>query len=152
MGPATPLADPARQTLAQLFAEFSRTRSSARKRSLVEAICRTIALHVQIDEEIVAPSLRRMQQGKATLARIRDHHANLRRLMAEVQGAEPDEEFDSTVDVIAAESLRLSTLREQHPGLVAAPARKVRELNERVAARRLELLDTSAGARGSGWD
>jgi hypothetical protein len=138
------------RTVSRLLARVKHTRTATKKRAIVETICRTLAIQVQLEEEILSPTLRGKPRGREMLAEISGHHANLKRLIADVQGVEPDDEFELNVVLIAAEIRRLEDLRDQHPGLARASTQERRALGARLAMRRRELLESNE--RIGGWD
>lgn len=133
-----------------LLSRLDRTRSVAQKRALVEAICRALNAQMQVEEELVYPALAGKRRHRDLLDQLCDRHATLRRLIAEVQGAESDDELEADVSLIAAEVQRHAALWAQHAALAGGAERGFGELGAQIATRRRELL--ASAEQFGGWD
>lgn len=84
-----------------LFEEFEKTRSDARKTSIVAKICRELAVHTQIEEEIFYPAVKAAMKDKALVPEATVEHAAVKDLIAAVEGKAPyGEMYDAKVKVM----------------------------------------------------
>ncbi len=84
-----------------LFEEFEKTRSDARKTSIVAKICRELAVHTQIEEEIFYPAVKAALKDKALVPEATVEHAAVKDLIAAVEGKAPyGEMYDAKVKVM----------------------------------------------------
>lgn len=84
-----------------LFEEFEKTRSDARKTSIVAKICRELTVHTQIEEEIFYPAVKAALKDKALVPEATVEHAAVKDLIAAVEGKAPyGEMYDAKVKVM----------------------------------------------------
>ena len=84
-----------------LFEEFEKTRSDARKTSIVAKICRELTVHTQIEEEIFYPAVKAAMKDKALVPEATVEHAAVKDLIAAVEGKAPyGEMYDAKVKVM----------------------------------------------------
>ncbi|MBY0408972.1 MAG: hemerythrin domain-containing protein, partial [Burkholderiaceae bacterium] len=85
-----------------LFEQYEKTRSVAKKKELVRALCEELTVHAQIEEEIFYPAVKRALRDKELIPEATVEHATLKNLIAQVEGAEPDGEmFDAKITVMS---------------------------------------------------
>jgi len=136
---------------ARLLARVARTRAPLLKKALLDTICLKLRVQMQLDEEILCPALMRNAGRKrgalADEARQREY---LRRLVGEVEGGEPDAEFDADVELLGAELRRRIALRHARIANLGSSRGDLRALGARLASRRQELL--ASVDRFGGWD
>ncbi len=124
-----------------LFAEFAKTRSGSRKKSLVAQICTELSIHAQVEEEIFYPAIKAALRDKELVPEATVEHATLKDLMAQVEGKEPDGEmYDAKIKVMS-EYVKHHVKEEQTE--MFPKARKtnldMKELGARMLVRKEEL-------------
>ena len=129
------------EAVSQLFAEYEKTRSVARKKALVEEICSALSVHAQIEEEIFYPAVKAALRDKVLVPEATVEHAGLKDLIAQLRGVEPDGEmYDARVKVLS-EYVR-HHVKEEH-NLMFPQARAslldMNDLGTRMAARQSYL-------------
>ena len=130
------------RTVSDLFAQYESTRSTARKRKLVEQVCAELTVHAQIEEEIFYPAVKQALKDKELIPEATVEHATVKHLIAQLEGVEPDGEmFDAKVKVLS-EYVKHHVKEEE--GEMFKKARATRldliALGEQMAARKQELL------------
>ncbi|HEX7966109.1 MAG TPA: hemerythrin domain-containing protein [Gammaproteobacteria bacterium] len=85
-----------------LFKKFFKARTAAQKKDLVGEICLALSIHMRIEEEIFYPAVKQAlgKDDKELVPEARVEHSSLKKLITEVEAAEPDEEFDARVQVM----------------------------------------------------
>ena len=130
------------EAVSHLFDEFEKTRSVANKRSLVAEICSSLSVHAQIEEEIFYPAVKAALKDKLLVPEATVEHAGVKRLIAQLEGAEPDGEmYDAKVKVLS-EYVKHHVKEEQNEMFPKAKTVSLDmvELGARMAARKDELL------------
>ena len=98
---ATALLRADHKRVSDLFNEYEESRSSAKKKQIVEQLCDELTVHAQIEEEIFYPAVKRALKDKELIPEARVEHDTLKGLIAQVEGAEPDGEmFDAKIKVM----------------------------------------------------
>ncbi len=88
--------------VSELFDQFEKTRSAAKKKSLVAQICNELTVHAQIEEEIFYPAVKQALKDKELVPEATVEHDSLKNLISQVEGVEPDGEmYDAKVKVMA---------------------------------------------------
>ena len=88
--------------VSELFAQYEKTRSSDKKRTIVADICTELGVHAQIEEEIFYPAVKAALKDKELVPEALVEHASLKSLIAEVEGVEPEGEmFDAKIKVMS---------------------------------------------------
>lgn len=125
-----------------LFDEFEKTRSDARKTSIVAKICKELKVHAQIEEEIFYPAVKAALKDKELVPEATVEHASVKDLIAAVEGKAPyGEMYDATVKVMA-EFVKHHVKEEEKEMFPKARKSKLdmQALGTRMAARKEELL------------
>jgi len=133
-----------------LFAQFQKARSAAEKKAIVQQICLALTVQSQLEEEILYPALMKAFHDKELVPKAREQLATLRALIAEVQGIEPDDDYETNVRMIsdyvknrvAAQTQILPRTRSARIDLGA--------LGAQIASRKQELL--AQLSEFGGWD
>ena len=139
---ATALLRADHKKVSDLFAEYDKARSSAKKMDLVSQICTELSVHAQVEEEIFYPAVKLALKDKALVPEATVEHATLKALIAQVEGVIPDGEiFDAKIKVLS-EYVKHHVKEEQNEMFPKASASKVdmMELGDRLAARKAQLL------------
>lgn len=130
------------KAVSDLFANYEKTRSDAKKKALVAEICTALSVHAQIEEEIYYPAVKAALKDKLLVPEARVEHGSIKDLIAQLEGLEPDGEmYDAKVQVLS-EYVKHHVKEEQNEMFPKAKATSLDqvELGARMAARKAELL------------
>lgn len=132
------------------FAEFHGTRKSSKKQQLASKICEALTVHSMIEEEIFYPAFLQATGDKDTHHEAVVEHAGAKRLIAEIQGMSPEDDyFDAKVTVLS-EMIKHHVKEEEKPGGMFAETRKseldLSAVGEQLLARKRELQSRSKAA------
>ena len=125
-----------------LFADYEKTRSDVKKKSLVAEICTALSVHAQIEEEIFYPAVKAELKDKLLVPEATIEHGGIKDLVAQLEGLEPDGEmYDAKVKVLS-EYVEHHVKEEQNEMFPKAKASSLDlvELGTRLAARKADLL------------
>ena len=128
--------------VSELFEQFEKSRSSAKKQQLVAQICTALTVHAQIEEEIFYPEVQAALKDKELVPEARVEHQSIKDLIAAVQGVEPDgEDYDAKVKVMS-EWVKHHVKEEQNEMFPKAKKAglDLAELGERLQQRKNELM------------
>ena len=131
-----------------LFAEYEKTRSAAKKKTLVNRICLELTVHAQVEEEIFYPAVKKALKDKMLVPEATVEHATLKELIEQVEGVAPDGEmFDAKIKVMS-EYVKHHVKEEQNEMFPKANATKLdmMQLGADIAARKEELMAEKGGA------
>lgn len=125
-----------------LFAEYDKTNSTAKKKKLVAQICTELSIHAQVEEEIFYPAVKRALKDKELIPEAVVEQATMKALMAQVEGIEPDGEmYDAKIKVLA-EYVK-HHVKEEHSEMfpkAKATSLDMVALGAQLAARKAELM------------
>lgn len=125
-----------------LFANFAKTRSAAKKKTLVQQICNELSVHAQVEEEIFYPAVKAALKDKKLIPEAVVEQATMKDLIGQLQGAEPDgETYDAKVMVLC-EYVKHHVKEEHAQMFPKAKATRLDmvALGNQLAARKLELM------------
>ncbi|WP_431257545.1 hemerythrin domain-containing protein [Roseateles chitinivorans] len=128
--------------VADLFEQFEKSRSTAKKRELVAQICQELTVHAQVEEEIFYPEVQAALRDKELVPEARVEHQSIKDLIAAVEGVEPDgEDYDAKVKVMS-EWVKHHVKEEQNEMFPKAKKSKLDlvDLGQRIQSRKDELL------------
>ncbi len=128
--------------VSELFEQFEKSRSEAKKGDLAQQICRELTVHAQVEEEILYPAVQAALKDKDLVPEARVEHQSIKDLIAQVEGAEPSgEEFEAKVKVMG-EWVKHHVKEEQNEMFpkVKKSRLDLAELGERIQQRKQELL------------
>ena len=128
--------------VAGLFEEFEKTKSDARKASIVAQICKELTVHAQIEEEIFYPAVKAALQDHELVPEATVEHASVKDLIASVQGETPyGEMYDARVKVMG-EFVKHHVKEEEKEMFpkVKKTDLDLYLLGEQMAARKQELM------------
>lgn len=134
------------ETVSGLFADYEKTESSNKKKSLVAEICSELSVHAQIEEEIFYPAFKAALKDKLLVPEATVEHASVKDLIAQIEGLEPDgEDYDAKVKVLS-EYVKHHVKEEQNEMFPKAKATSLDlvELGARMASRKADLLAARA--------
>jgi hemerythrin superfamily protein len=138
---ATALLKADHRRVSDLFAQYEKARSPAKKKALVATICMELGIHAKAEEEIFYPAVKAALKDKEMVPEATVEHASLKELMAQVEGKEPDGElFDAKIKVLSEYTKH--HVKEEETEMFPK-ARKttldMKALGARIAARKDEL-------------
>ncbi|WP_411879130.1 hemerythrin domain-containing protein [Polaromonas sp. YR568] len=130
------------KVVSDLFEQFEKTRSDARKAAIVAQICKELTVHTQIEEEIFYPAVKAALKDHELVPEANVEHASVKDLIAQVEGKTPDGEmYDARVKVMG-EFVKHHVKEEQNE--MFPKAKKTRldmvALGEQMTARKQELM------------
>jgi hemerythrin superfamily protein len=87
--------------VSDLFSQFDKARTRARKQTLAQQICRELTVHAQVEEEIFYPAFRLATHDKHLVPEATVEHQTMKDLIAQIEGDGPDGKlFDAKVKVL----------------------------------------------------
>jgi hypothetical protein len=140
------------QLVQELFDRYGKSRSEDRKAGLAEQICTELTVHAQIEEEIFYPAIRDAIREKELVDEATVEHQSAKDLIAQIEGGQPGQElYDAKVKVLG-EYIKHHVKEEQNEMFPQVRRTKLdlRELGERLQARKQELMQGSGGGPASG--
>ncbi|WP_346208772.1 hemerythrin domain-containing protein [Aeromonas salmonicida] len=128
--------------VSDLFADYEKTRSNAKKKALVAKICSELSVHTQIEEEIFYPAITTALKDKLLVPEATIEHGGIKDLIAQLEGAEPDGEmYDAKVKVLS--EYVEHHVKEEQTGMfqkAKTTSLDLVELGARMATRKADLL------------
>lgn len=140
------------QMVQQLFDKYEKTRGEDRKGALAEQICNELTVHAQIEEEIFYPAAREAIREKDLVDEATVEHQSAKDLIAQIEGGKAGQElFDAKVKVLG-EYIKHHVKEEQNELFPQVRKTKLdlRELGERLQARKQELMEGGGSERSGG--
>jgi hemerythrin superfamily protein len=126
------------------FDQFESTRSEERKKTLAEQICKALKVHTQIEEEIFYPAFLEASGDTDTHHEAEIVHEGAKRLISEVEGSGPEDDYFAPRVTVLAEMIRHHVNEEEKRDGMFAKAKQsgmdLAALGERLAARKAELM------------
>ncbi len=141
---ATALLKADHKLVSGLFEQYEKTRSTAKKKTLVASICKELGIHAQAEEEIFYPAVKAALKDKELVPEAIVEHASLKELISQVEGKEPDGEmFDAKIQVLS-EYVKHHVKEEETEMFPKARKTKLdmKQLGAQIAARKEELAAT----------
>ena len=130
------------QKVSGLFADFEKTRSAERKKSLVAQICAELTVHTTLEEELFYPAVKAAMKDHELVPEANVEHASVKELIAQVKDVEPGGEmYDARVKVMG-EFVKHHVKEEQTEMFPKAQKTKLdlAVLGEQMRARKADLL------------
>ncbi|MDQ1882534.1 hemerythrin domain-containing protein [Aeromonas salmonicida] len=128
--------------VSDLFADYEKTRSNAKKKALVAKICSELSVHTQIEEEIFYPAIKTALKDKLLVPEATIEHGGIKDLITQLEGAEPDGEmYDAKVKVLS--EYVEHHVKEEQTGMfqkAKTTSLDLVELGARMAERKADLL------------
>jgi hemerythrin superfamily protein len=133
-----------------LFEQFGKSRSAAKKQQLAANICSALTIHAQIEEEIFYPAFLEATDDKDVHHEAIVEHEGAKRLIAELRGMRPEDDyFDARVTVLS-EMIKHHVKEEEKAGGMFAEAKQskmdLKDLGEQMSARKMELQSNDEAA------
>lgn len=86
----------------ELFKDFEKSRSPAKKAALAQQICQELTVHTQIEEEIFYPAVAEALRDKKMVPEAIIEHQSIKDLIAQVKDGSPEDEmYDAKVKVMS---------------------------------------------------
>ena len=130
------------------FKQFEKSRSAARKQALAGKICDALRVHATIEEEIFYPAFFAATQDKELHHEALVEHAGAKRLIAEIEAANPSDDYYDAKVTVLSEMIKHHVKEEEQPGGMFAEARKsdmdLDDIGEQLQQRKKQLKN---GAR-----
>ena len=127
------------------FEAFEATNASTRKQKLATQICKALQVHTQIEEEIFYPAFLEATDDKNTHHEAEVEHAGAKKLIAEIEGSGPDDDYYDAKVKVLSEMIKHHVNEEERRGGMFAEARQsemdLKALGEQLAARKKELMN-----------
>ncbi len=125
-----------------LFAEFSATKSVAKKKKIVEKICLELSVHAQVEEEIFYPAVKAALKDTVLVPEATVEHATLKDLISQIEGVEPDGEMYDAKVMVLCEYVQHHVKEEETEMFPKAKESKLdmKEFGAQLQARKDELL------------
>ena len=128
--------------VSELFAEFEKAKSAAKKKSLVETICAELSVHARVEEELFYPAVKAALKDTELIPEAVVEQATMKDLIGQIEGVEPaGEMYDARVKVLA-EYVK-HHVKEEHTEMFPKAAKTgldMMALGARMAQRKSELL------------
>jgi hypothetical protein len=134
------------------FADFEKTRSGQRKKTLAEKICSALRVHTTIEEEIFYPAFLEATDDEDTHHEAEIEHEGAKNLIAQIEASDADDEYyDARVKVLSEMIKHHVNEEEQRDGMFAKAKKSdmdLEELGQRLAARKRELMASMKSQSG----
>src|ERR1700753_3068590 len=75
------------------FEAFEKSRSDAKKKDLATRICKALAVHTQIEEEVFYPAFLEATEDKDMHHEAEIEHAGAKNLIAQIESSGPEDEY-----------------------------------------------------------
>jgi hemerythrin superfamily protein len=133
-----------------LFEQFGKSRSGAKKQQLAASICSALTIHAHIEEEIFYPAFLEATDDKDMHHEAIVEHEGAKRLIAELRGMKPEDDyFDARVTVLS-EMIKHHVKEEEQAGGMFAEAKKskmdLKGLGDQMSAKKMELESSDEAA------
>ncbi|HEX3889128.1 MAG TPA: hemerythrin domain-containing protein [Phenylobacterium sp.] len=134
------------------FDEYEQLEEESEKLALFQKIALALKVHTQIEEEIFYPE-ERGDVEEDMLDEAYVEHAGAKKLIAEIEGMKPDEEFYDAKVKVLGEYIKHHVKEEEQPGGIFAQAKKGDEdldaMGKRLKARKEELMAQMGGGKAN---
>ena len=128
----------------QMFEEFEKTDSVAKKQEIASQICAALKAHTTIEEEIFYPAFLEATQEKDLHHEAEVEHDGAKKLIAEIEGAGPDHDYFEARVTVLSEMIKHHVKEEEQRGGMFAKARQsemdLETLGEEMQQRKDELM------------
>ena len=128
----------------QLFQRYEQLKDGddESKRELCERICNELTVHAQVEEELFYPWLRENLDEADMVEEALVEHQTVKDLIAQLQGASPDDTYDAKVKVLS-EYIKHHVKEEEGEIFpeVREEQEELDELGQELAARKMELME-----------
>ena len=128
----------------KLFEDFEKAKGDGRKKALAEEICKELAIHAKIEEDVFYPACEgHVEEDMLNEAHV--EHDSAKVLLAEIEAGGPDDAFYEAKVKVLSEMIKHHVKEEEKKaGNIFTQARKAKldldELGERMAEEKRELM------------
>lgn len=132
--------------VSDLFEQFDKSRSPARKQDLVNQICQELTVHAQVEEELFYPAVKEALRDTELVPEARVEHDSLKQLIAKIQSlSQDDEAFKANVTVLS-EYVKHHVKEEQNEMFPKVKASKLdlKALGQAILQRKQELMEKAS--------
>ncbi|WP_439815452.1 hemerythrin domain-containing protein [Zavarzinia sp. CC-PAN008] len=132
----------------KMFDEYEQLDKGADKQALFNRIALALKVHTALEEEIFYPEERGDVEDDM-LDEAYVEHDGAKKLIAEIEGMQPDEEFYDAKVKVLGEYIKHHVKEEEQPGGIFSQAKKgeedLNEMGERLKERKAELMAEMGG-------
>jgi len=132
------------------FDEYEQLEDDREKLAMFNQIALALKVHTQIEEEILYPE-ERGEVEDDMLDEAYVEHAGAKKLIAEIEGMRPSDEFYDAKVKVLGEYIKHHVKEEEQPGGIFAQAKRGEEdleaMGERLQARKQELMAKLGGRK-----
>lgn len=130
------------KVVSDLFDQFEKTKSDARKTSIVAKICKELTVHTQIEEEIFYPAVKAALKDHELVPEATVEHGSVKDLIAAVEGKAPYGEMYNAKVRVMGEFVKHHVKEEEKEMFPKARKTKLDlvALGAQMAARKQELM------------
>jgi hemerythrin superfamily protein len=125
------------------FKQFCNTDSKQRQGTLAGKICNALKVHTTIEEEIFYPAFLEATEEQELHHEAEVEHNGAKKLIAEIEDAEPDDEYFKAKVTVLFEMIKHHVKEEEKPGGMFAKARRsdmdLQALGQQLRSRKKEL-------------
>ena len=125
------------------FAQFGKSRSTARKRQLAAQICAALRVHTDIEEEIFYPAFLSATADKAMHHEAVVEHDGAKELIAQIEAMSAGDDYFEAKVTVLSEMIKHHVKEEEQPGGMFAEAKKskmdLKALGDELRSRKGEL-------------
>jgi len=130
------------QKVTDLFENFEKSRSTAKKKVIAQEICKELTVHATIEEEIFYPAAKAALNDTEMVPEALVEHDGVKKLIAEIEGSVEGEMFEARVKVLS--ELIKHHVKEEQTELFPAVKKTsldLTALGAQLVARKTELLE-----------
>jgi hemerythrin superfamily protein len=132
------------------FADFEKTKSSAKKQQLKSKICEALTVHTTIEEEIFYPAFLAANEDKDTHHEAVVEHDGAKKLIAQIRELSPEDDYLDAMVTVLSEMIKHHVREEERPGGMFAEAKQsemdLEQLGNQLLARKKQLQSQSEAA------
>ena len=130
------------QKVTDLFENFEKSRTTAKKKVIAQEICKELTVHATIEEEIFYPAAKAALNDTEMVPEALVEHDGVKKLIAEIEGSVEGEMFEARVKVLS--ELIKHHVKEEQTELFPAVKKTsldLTALGAQLVARKTELLE-----------
>ena len=130
------------QKVTDLFENFEKSRTTAKKKVIAQEICKELTVHATIEEEIFYPAAKSALNDTEMVPEALVEHDGVKKLIAEIEGSVEGEMFEARVKVLS--ELIKHHVKEEQTELFPAVKKTsldLTALGAQLVARKTELLE-----------
>jgi len=130
------------QKVTDLFENFEKSRTTAKKKVIAQEICKELTVHATIEEEIFYPAAKAALNDTEMVPEALVEHDGVKKLIAEIEGSAEGEMFEARVKVLS--ELIKHHVKEEQTELFPAVKKTsldLTALGAQLVARKTELLE-----------